>query len=175
MLNLLGAGSSNTGAIIGLLVCLVLLVMYVVFGIRNRKKSQEQAAKMMSELKIGDKIVTSLGIYGEIVAMRETNMGRVVTICTGNKEDGKCGYIEINAAVIYGIDTKEDLILDENGDVIEPDETLKEEVLKENFKEEKPEEKEKVEEKEQKTENKETEEKPKKTRAKKQLKLKNNI
>lgn len=147
MINLLGAESSNVGPIIGLGVCLVLLVLYVVFGIRNRKKSQEQAMKMMNELKVGDKVVTSLGIYGEVVAMRETNMGRVVTICTGNKEEGKCGYIELNAAVIYGIDTKEDLILDENGDVIEPDEKLKEEVLKENFEEKAEEETAKEEEK----------------------------
>jgi preprotein translocase YajC subunit len=147
MINLLGAESSNVGPIIGLGVCLVLLVLYVVFGIRNRKKSQEQAMKMMNELKVGDKVVTSLGIYGEVVAMRETNMGRVVTICTGNKEEGKCGYIELNAAVIDGIDTKEDLILDENGDVIEPDEKLKDEVLKENFEEKAEEETAKEEEK----------------------------
>lgn len=156
MINLLGAESSNIGPIIGLGVCLVFLVMYVVFGIRNRKKSQEQTLKMMNELKVGDKIVTSLGIYGEIVAMRETNMGRVVTICTGNKEEGKCGYIELNAAVIYGIDTKEDLILDENGDVIEPDEKLKEEVLKESF--------------EEKTTEEPKEEKPKKIRVRKSKK-----
>lgn len=157
MSNLLGAEGSNVGAIIGLVVMLVLLVAYVFFGFRNRKRSQEEALKMLSELKIGDKVVTSVGIYGEIVAMRETNMGKIVTLCTGNKEDGKCGYVEINAVVIAGIDTKEDLILDENGDVIEPDEKLKEEVLKENFKEETAEEV-------------AVEEKPKKTRTRKSKK-----
>ena len=163
MFNLLGAETSNVGAIIGLVVMMVLLVLYLFFGARNRKRSQEQAAKMLNELKVGDKVVTSMGIYGEIVAMRETNMGKIVTLCTGNKEEGKCGYVEINAAVIYGIDTKEDLILDENGDVIEPDEKLKEEVLKENFKEESSE--------DVKTEEPATEEKPKKSRAKKTKKI----
>lgn len=131
---LLGAeGGSNIGTIIGLIVLLVLLVLYVGFGVVNRKKSQEQTMKMLNELKAGDKIVTYSGIYGEIVSMRETNMGRVLTIVTGDKTTGKVSYMEINSSVIMGVDTKEDLILDENGNVIEPEdkEKLKEEVLKE--------------------------------------------
>ena len=147
MFNLLGAeGGSNVGTIIGLVVLLVLLVLYVGFGIVNRKKNQEQTAKMLNELKAGDKIVTYSGIYGEIVSMRETNMGRVLTIATGDKESGKVSYIEINSSVIMGVDTKEDLILDENGNVIEPEdqEKLKEEVLKETATEEKKEDKKEV-------------------------------
>ena len=140
---LLGAeGGSNVGTIIGLVVLLVLLVLYVVFGVVNRKKSQEQTMKMLNELKAGDKIVTYSGIYGEIVSMRETNMGRVLTIVTGDKASGKVSYMEINSSVIMGVDTKEDLILDEEGNVIEPEdkEKLKEEVLKETATEEKKEE-----------------------------------
>ena len=147
MFNLLGAeGGSNVGTIIGLVVLLVLLVLYVGFGIVNRKKNQEQTAKMLNELKAGDKIVTYSGIYGEIVSMRETNMGRVLTIATGDKESGKVSYIEINSSVIMGVDTKEDLMLDENGNVIEPEdqEKLKEEVLKETATEEKKEDKKEV-------------------------------
>jgi len=141
---LLGAeGGSNVGTIIGLVVLLVLLVLYVGFGVVNRKKSQEQTMKMLNELKAGDKIVTYSGIYGEIVSMRETNMGRVLTIVTGDKASGKVSYMEINSSVIMGVDTKEDLILDENGNVIEPEdkEKLKEEVLKETASEEKKEDK----------------------------------
>jgi len=131
MFNLLGA-SSNAGTIIGLVVLLVLLVLYVGFGISNRKKNQEQTMKMLNELKAGDKIVTYSGIYGEIVSMRETNMGRVLTIVTGDKTTGKISYLEVNSSVIMGVDTKEDLILDEEGNVIDPEdqEKLKEEVLK---------------------------------------------
>lgn len=160
---LLGAeGGSNVGTIIGLVVLLVLLVLYVGFGVVNRKKSQEQTMKMLNELKAGDKIVTYSGIYGEIVSMRETNMGRVLTIVTGDKANGKVSYMEINSSVIMGVDTKEDLILDENGNVIEPEDTqkIKEEVLKETATEEKKEEK--VETKKQ-----EKTEKPKTTRTRK--------
>ena len=160
MFNLLGAGP-DAGSIIGLVVLLGLAVVYIFFGFRNRKKQQEQAMKMMSELKKGDKVVTNAGIYGEIVSLKETNMGKVVTIKTGDDEDSKkASYITINASVIIGIDQKQDLVLDENGNVIDPVETeaLKEEVLKEKAEktEEEPEEK--------------TEEKPKKKTAKKTTK-----
>ena len=157
MINLLGAGA-DAGSIIGLVVLLGLAVVYIFFGFRNRKKQQEQAMKMMSELKKGDKVVTNAGIYGEIVSLKETNMGKVVTIKTGDDEDSKkASYITLNASVILGIDQKQDLILDANGNVIEPEdkEALKEEVLKEKAEktEEEPEEK--------------TEEKPKKKTTKK--------
>lgn len=137
MISLLGAeGGANIGSIIGLVILGVLLIGYIVFGFMNRKKQQEQAVKMMSELKEGDKVVTNAGIYGEIVSMKETNMGRVVVIKTG---EDKPSYITINATVILGIDKKEDLVLDADGNPIDPtDEQLKKEVLEEKAAEEKP-------------------------------------
>ena len=160
--NLLGA--ADVGTIIGLVVCVGLLVLFFIYNSFNRKKAQEQTVKMLNELKVGDKVVTQLGIYGEVVSIRETNMGKVVVLATGDKENGKVGYIEVNAAVIYGLDTKEDLILDENGDVIEPDEKLKEEVLKESYKEEKTSDKKPSEEKTEQPKVEEKSEKPKRTR-----------
>ena len=128
MFNLLGAGE-NVGSIIGLVLLGVLLIGYIVFGMMNRKKQQEQAMKMMNELKKGDKVVTNAGIYGEIVSMKETSMGRVVVIQTG---DDNPSYITINASVIIGIDTKQDLILDADGNPIDTnDEKVKEEILEE--------------------------------------------
>ena len=131
MFNLLGAGE-NVGSIIGLVLLGVLLIGYIVFGMMNRKKQQEQAMKMMNELKKGDKVVTNAGIYGEIVSMKETSMGRVVVIQTG---DDNPSYITINASVIIGIDTKQDLILDADGNPIDTnDEKVKEEILEEKAK-----------------------------------------
>lgn len=100
-------------------VLIVLMVVYLVFANINRKKNQDQAMKMLNDLKTGDKIVTNAGIYGEIVSQKETNMGKIVVIKTG--EEGRESYLTINASVILGIDTKEDLVLDENGNVIEKD------------------------------------------------------
>lgn len=127
MLNFL-CETNNVGWTIALGVLIALMVVYLILGTINRKKNQEQASKMLSELKAGDKVVTNAGIYGEIVSQKETNMGRVVTIKTG-EEGGKPSYITVNAQVILGIDQKQDLLLDENGNVIEPEEAKKE-VLK---------------------------------------------
>ena len=122
--------TTNVTSFILVGVLLLLMIAYLVFGSISRKKNQEQVMKMMSELKVGDKVVTNAGIYGEIVSQRETDMGRVVVLKTGNDDDEKkASYITVNASVILGKDIKKDLLLDENGNVIEPEE-LKEEVLK---------------------------------------------
>lgn len=152
MTNLLGA-TQQLGSYIGIGILVIIAILYLVFGFKNRKKQQEEAVKMMNELKVGDKVVTNAGIYGEIVSLRETNMGKVVIIKTGHDEDAKkASYITINVSVILGIDRKEDLILDAEGNVIEPEDkqALKEKVLKE--KADQPEE----------TEEEKQEEKPKK-------------
>ena len=161
MTNLLGA--TNVGSIVALVALIVIAILYLGFGASNRRKQQEQAIKMLNELKKGDKVVTNAGIYGEIVSIKETNMGKVVTLKTGDEESKKFGYISVNAQVILGLDTKEDLILDAEGNVIEPKEELKEEVLKENFKEE-----DKTEDKPE--EEKEEDKKPKKKATKKSSK-----
>jgi len=130
MLNLLCA-TEGIGWTIALIALLVLMVVYLVFGTINRKKGQEQAMKMINELKKGDKVVTNAGVYGEVFSIRETNMGKVVVIKTGHDEDNKnASFITVNASVILGIDKKEDLILDKDGNVIEPID-LKKEVLTE--------------------------------------------
>ena len=126
-----GAVGSNVGSIIMVGVLIILMVVYLVFGSINRKKNQEQAMKMISELTVGDKVVTNAGVYGEIVSQKETDMGKVVILKTGDDENEKrASYITINASVILGKDLKKDLILDAEGNVIEPTQELKEEVLK---------------------------------------------
>lgn len=130
MFNMLCA-TEGIGWTIALIALLALMVVYLVFGTINRKKSQEQVVKMINELKKGDKIVTNAGVYGEIASIRETNMGKVVVIKTGHEEDSKnASYITVNASVILGIDKKEDLIFDKDGNIVDPAE-LKEEVLAE--------------------------------------------
>ena len=131
MLNLMleTSGGTNVFSLVIVLVLIALMVVYLVFGMINRKKSQEQMTKMLNDLKVGDKVVTNAGIYGEIVLQKETNMGRIVVLKTGDEDGARASYITVNASVILGIDTKHDLILDENGNVVEP-EDLKEEILK---------------------------------------------
>lgn len=116
--------SQNVGWIVAAIILIVLMVIYLAYGMASQKKQRDQTQKMLSELKKGDKIVTHYGIYGEIVLQKETNMGRIVVIRTGD-EAGKPSFMTINAAAIAGIDTKKDLILDAQGNVIEPEEAKK--------------------------------------------------
>lgn len=170
MLFMLGAEANGNGIgmtiLLGILV--VLMIVYLIFGTINRKKQQEQTMKMMNELKAGDKVVTNAGVYGTIVSMRETNMGRVVVLKTGSDDNEKnASYITINASVILGIDKKEDLILDENGNVIDPSEKLKEEVMGDAEKGEDAQKSEEVAPVEEKAENAEEKKPAKKTASKK--------
>ena len=170
MLFMLGAEANGNGIgmtiLLGILV--VLMIVYLIFGTINRKKQQEQAMKMMNELKAGDKVVTNAGVYGTIVSMRETNMGRVVVLKTGSDDNEEnASYITINASVILGIDKKEDLILDENGNVIDPSEKLKEEVMGDAEKGEEAQKSEEVAPVEEKAENVEEKKPAKKTASKK--------
>ncbi len=127
---LLDGATSNIGSIIMVGVLILLMVVYLVFGTINRNKNQEQDMKMLSDLKVGDKVVTNAGIYGEIVSQKETDMGKVVVLKTGCEDnDKKASFITLNASVILGKDTKKDLILDAEGNVIEPTEELKSEVM----------------------------------------------
>ena len=135
MLNLMCEGTGSLGWTIALVALIVLMVVYLIFGTINRKKQQEEAMKMLNDLKVGDKVVTNAGVYGEIVSQKETNMGKIVVLKTG-EDGGKASYITINASVILGIDQKEDLILDEQGNVIEP-EIAKEQVMKKTSEEKK--------------------------------------
>ncbi len=163
--------TTNVGWTIALGVLIALMVVYLIWGTITRKKNQEQAMKMLSDLKVGDKIVTNAGIYGEIVSQKETNMGRVVTIKTG-EEGGKASYITINSTVILGVDEKQDLLTDAQGNVIEPEEAKKE-VLKGTEEESKEEPKKAEEKTEEKVENKPEETKTtKKTTTKKTSKKK---
>lgn len=58
----------------GLMPILLLIVMLVVFYfmlIRPQQKKDKAVKKMLSELKVGDRITTIGGIYGRIISIRD--------------------------------------------------------------------------------------------------------
>ncbi len=101
-----------------LLVVVGLLIVLMVVRMFADKKRQNQAETMINELKVGDKVVTNSGIYGEIVSIRQTNFGKVALIKSG--EGKNASYISVNLQVILGIDEKQDVVLDANGNVVDP-------------------------------------------------------
>jgi len=71
----LQGGGSATGGLVGLLPFILIFVIFYFLLIRPQQKKQRQAQQdreaMLKTLKAGDKIVTTGGIYGTIVAVRE--------------------------------------------------------------------------------------------------------
>lgn len=116
---LLQAQQGNSAATWIILVVLlaILIVMYVISTIKRKKYNQEAVA-MIDALKPGDKIKTYSGIYGTVIAIRETTDGKVVTLETGDDEHKS--YTTVDASVIYCLDKKTDIVYDTNGEIIEP-------------------------------------------------------
>lgn len=117
--SILAAAEKNNGSIIPLIVVLGLLAIWMVVSFFMNRKRQKEAAKSMKELKVGDKVVTNAGVYGEIVSMRHTDFGKVVLLKTG--EDDKVGYMSVNMSCILGKDEKKDVVVDSEGNIIDPD------------------------------------------------------
>ena len=120
MFGLLAAeGSTSFWGSYGITIILVvLLVGFLVFSSIRRKKYDGQVQNFIDNLKIGDHVKTYSGFYGKIVAIRETTDGKVVLIEMG--EGNKKGYIEADIMAIMGLDKKEDIVYDANGNIIEP-------------------------------------------------------
>src|SRR4029453_3836240 len=68
-------GGNATGGLVGLLPFVLIFVIFYFLLIRPQQKKQRLAQQerdsMLKALKAGDKVVTTGGIYGTIVAVRE--------------------------------------------------------------------------------------------------------
>lgn len=93
----------------------LIIVMYVVSFLR-RKKYSEQTQQMLGELKPGTKVKTYSGFYGIIVSIKETTDGKVILLEMG--EGSKVSYTTVDANAVYGVDRKEDVVYDKEGNII---------------------------------------------------------
>ena len=80
----------------------VFVIFYVLIGVRQ-KRQQKQGEQLLNSLKVGDKVVTHIGIYGKIKKINNTTYGKVcvLEIGTTNKVD-----VEIDMRYIAGLDEK---------------------------------------------------------------------
>ena len=86
MLNLLAA--VDIGTIIMLCVIVLLAVALFFFNRAARKKNKQLEEERMSSFKVGDKVMTSSGIYGTIVDIKEISpVDKLVNIRTGTEEE----------------------------------------------------------------------------------------
>ena len=121
MFTLLAEGAQNAGnSLTQWILPAVLLVLVIGIFIMNyfrSKKNKENAENMVNNIKVGDKVKTYSGFYGEIVSITETTDGKVAVLRTG--EEGHYGYLSIDMNAIYAIDEKKPVVLDENGNIID--------------------------------------------------------
>jgi preprotein translocase subunit YajC len=68
---LMAGGSKDQSPLMSLLPLLLIVVVFYFFMIRPQMKKQKEMKNFRQTLKVGDKIITSGGIYGKIAEMRD--------------------------------------------------------------------------------------------------------
>ena len=121
MFKLLADEANNTSPLytyilIGIMI--VLLIAFYVMGHFRKNKQVAQRTELENLFTVGTKIITSFGVYGEIVEIRETTDGKVALISTG---EGKSKtYMTVHMNAIMNIDRKQDVVYDKDGNDITP-------------------------------------------------------
>jgi preprotein translocase subunit YajC len=64
----------DSNPLMSLLPLLLIVVVFYFFMIRPQMKKQKEMKNFRQSLKVGDKVITSGGIYGKIAEMRETTI-----------------------------------------------------------------------------------------------------
>lgn len=71
MLNLMTEASAGGGMTLMIVYIVVIFGAMYFFAIRPQKKEQKRMAAMLSELAVGDTIVTTSGFYGVVIDITE--------------------------------------------------------------------------------------------------------
>lgn len=79
-----------------------LVIMYV-FLLARQKKQEKQSRELLDTFKVGDKVVTHIGVYGKIKRIYNTTYGKVCVLEVGTLDKVD---IEIDMRYIAGIDEK---------------------------------------------------------------------
>lgn len=67
-----GAADTGWGGMLGMLVWLVVIIAFFYFlMIRPQKKEQKQKELMLSELAVGDTVLTTSGFYGTVISIQD--------------------------------------------------------------------------------------------------------
>ena len=97
---LLEAGTNNVWnyVLIGV-VALLLIAMPIMMNARNKRETQK-VQEQTNSLKVGDKILTTSGVYGTITELKFDDSQKVVVIETGGKTKS---YMTVDAYAIYTV------------------------------------------------------------------------
>lgn len=98
MTNVLMIFQGGLGALTGLLPMLLIIGVFYMLLIRPQQRRQRQLQETISQLKAGDRIVTTGGVIGTITTVRETSF----LIRSADKS-----ILEIARSSVAGIDEEE--------------------------------------------------------------------
>lgn len=98
MTNILMFFQGGLGALGSLLPMLLIIAVFYVLLIRPQQKRQKQLQETISQLKAGDRIVTTGGVIGTITTVRDTSL----LIRSADKS-----ILEIARSAVAGIDEEE--------------------------------------------------------------------
>ena len=90
--------SGGLGALSGLLPMILIIAVFYMLLIRPQQKRQRQLQETISQLKAGDRIVTTGGVIGTITTVRDTSF----LIRSADKS-----ILEIARSAVAGIDEEE--------------------------------------------------------------------
>lgn len=80
---------------------LILIIAYPILMTRRNKKENQRLVEQTNSLKRGDKILTTSGVYGTILEVREEDGAKKVVIETGNAQYKS--YMTVDAYAIYTV------------------------------------------------------------------------
>ena len=85
------------------LIVIGVLVVFYIFLIIRQKRQEKQNKEVLNSFKVGDKVITHIGIYGKIKRIYNTTYGKVCVLEVGvnTKVD-----IELDFRYIAGLDEK---------------------------------------------------------------------
>ncbi len=80
-------------------VALLLVAMPILMSQRNKRESQK-IQEQTNSLKVGDKVLTTSGVYGTITELKFDDSKKIVVIETGGKNKS---YMSVDAYAIYTV------------------------------------------------------------------------
>ncbi len=102
MSSMLLEGSATTGIwnyVLIAIVVLLLIALPIMMNARNKRETQK-VQEQTNSLKVGDKVLTTSGVYGTIVELKFDDSQKVVVLETGGKNKS---YLSVDAYAIYTV------------------------------------------------------------------------
>lgn len=100
MTSMMLAVGGNVWSYVLLGVLALLMIAMPIFMNQRNKRDTQKIQEQTNSLKVGDKILTTSGVYGTIVELKYDDSQKVVVIETGSKEKS---FISIDAYAIYTV------------------------------------------------------------------------